>query len=331
MAAALRPEWSKPGVILFAAEVPVNEQAFSHALAQAVESHAALVLFHAWQAPSIAGQPLSGQESSVRADLVAGLEYIEPDSLQRAEARSLAPLARRARAHGVHCRVVVRPGNAADQILETAREAGAGRIVIGTHAPGHFSKLLIGSVAESVMRRAHVPVLVVGPEVVTTPEETSGPQVVLCAVSRVETGAPVAAFAAEIADKHHARLVLQHVIRAQECKDVLAHRCIQEIEGQLLEMVPTRLRHKVHPQAVVMPGEPAQKLLDQSHALHADLIVMGAHGASAFSAITRHGVVYRVMAESQCPVMTLSPAVLEAGGAQVKITAPSETYLAGVI
>lgn len=331
MSAALRPEWSKPGVILFAAEVPANEEAFSYALAQAIECRASLILFHAFEMPLISGPWRAGQDTGVGADLVASLEYIEPDSLQRAEARALAPLARRARAAGVHCRVLVRPGRAEDEILEAARETGAGRIVVGTHAPGHIGKLLIGSVAESVLRRAHVPVLIVGPEVTGIPAGVLDPRTVLCAVSRVETGAPVVAFAAEIADRLQARLVLQHVIHAQECKDVLAHHCVAEFESQLLEMVPARLKQKIHPQPVVVPGEPAQKLLDQSRALSADLIVMGAYGASAFSAITRHGVVYRVMAEAECPVLTLSPAVLEAGGADVKIVELTETYLAGVI
>jgi nucleotide-binding universal stress UspA family protein len=331
MTAALRPEWSKPGVILFAAEVPANEEAFSYALAQATECRATLILFHACESPSISEPPHIGVDDGVRAGLVASLEYIEQDSSQRAEARALAPLARRARAAGVQCRVLVRAGNVADEILEAAWETGAGRIVIGTHAPGHISKLLIGSVAECVLRRAHVPVLIVGPEVTGTPAGVLDPRTVLCAVSRVETGAPVVAFAAEIADRLHARLVVQHVIRAQECKDVLAHHCISEFERQLLEMVPMRLRQKIHPQPVVVPGEPAQKLLDQSRELNADLIVMGAYGASAFSAITRHGVVYRVTAEAECPVMTLSPTVLEAGGADVKIVEPMETYLAGVI
>jgi nucleotide-binding universal stress UspA family protein len=331
MAAALKPEWSKPGVILFAAEVPANEEAFAYALAQAIESQATLVLFHAWQAPFAGGSSILGQDAGVGADLVASLGYIEPASLQRAEARALAPLACRARAAGVHCRVVVRQGDAADQILEAARETGAGRIVVGTHARGHIGKLLIGSVAESVLRRAHVPVLIVGPEVTGAPAGILDPRIVLCAVSRMETGAPVVAFAAEIADRLHARLILQHVIRAQECKDVLAHHCVGEMEGQLVEMVPMRLRQKVHPQPVVVPGEPAQKLIDQSRALNADLIVMGAYGASTFSAISRHGVVYRVMAEAQCPVLALSPAVLETGGAKVKFVEFSETYLAGVI
>jgi hypothetical protein len=43
-------------------------------------------------------------------------------------------------------------------------------------------------------------------------------------------------------------------------------------------------------------------------AQQADLIVLGAQGASAFAAITRHGVVYKVLAHAHCPVITLSPA-----------------------
>ena len=62
----------------------------------------------------------------------------------------------------------------------------------------------------------------------------------------------------------------------------------------------------------------------------ADLIVLGAHGASAFAAITRHGVVYKVLAHAHCPVITLSPAVMaECGAGEGKLES-SEAYLAGV-
>ncbi len=35
MAAAIKPEWSKPSTILFASEIPANEKAFAFAVAQA--------------------------------------------------------------------------------------------------------------------------------------------------------------------------------------------------------------------------------------------------------------------------------------------------------
>ena len=47
MAAVVKPGWSKPSNILFAAEIPANEKAFAFALAQATEFSANLILFHA--------------------------------------------------------------------------------------------------------------------------------------------------------------------------------------------------------------------------------------------------------------------------------------------
>ena len=66
-----------------------------------------------------------------------------------------------------------------------------------------------------------------------------------------------------------------------------------------------------------MPGDPTEELLYQSTAQQADLIVLGAQGASAFAAITRHGVVYKVLAHAHCPVITLSPVVLAECGVKV--------------
>ena len=337
MATALKPEWSKPGTILFAAEIPTNEIAFSHALAQAVEYQATLVLFHASVIPPMLPNPMGdvggmgGMELGVRMDLVSNLQYFGPESMHRIEARALAPLARRVREAGVHCRTLVRAGSPADEILQTARDTGADRIVMGTHSPGHIGKLLIGSVAESVLRRAPIPVYIVGPEVEASSERSFAPQTVLCAISRVESSGPAAAFAAELAARHHARLIIQHVFRPQDCGEVLAEHCAAEMERQLLDMVPTRFRQKVHPTAVAISGDPTEKLLEESRNHEADVIVMGAYGASPFAAITRHGVVYRVLASAHCPVITLSPSVLETGVSRVPITAPSESYLAGVI
>ena len=83
-------------------------------------------------------------------------------------------------------------------------------------------------------------------------------------------------------------------------------------------------------QAIVVPGDPTEELLYQGRAQQADLIVLGAQGASAFAAITRHGVVYKVLAHAHCPVMTLSPVVLAECGSKAGAGHPSEAYMAGV-
>ena len=73
--------------------------------------------------------------------------------------------ARLARLHpadpGVHTEHRVLEGDAAEQILRAARDAAADVIVLGTHGTSGLARLLVGSVAESVMRKAPCPVLTV--------------------------------------------------------------------------------------------------------------------------------------------------------------------------
>jgi nucleotide-binding universal stress UspA family protein len=315
---ANKPGWSKPSTILFASEIPANERAFNFALAQARDFAADLILFHAYDTLVVAASETSG------------IRYYDYAAAARAEIRHLDPLAQRAREAGIKCEVVVRPGLAADQILSYVREREIDRIVMGTHSPGPIGKLLVGSVAESVLRNAGVPVFIVGPEVVDGAYRNFATRTVLSAVSFIESSYMVATFAAEVAYQHNARLILQHVIRPQDRAEILSGRSIEEIESDLLCLIPADLRDRISVQTIVVPGDPTEELLYQSRAQQADLIVLGAHGASAFAAIARHGVVYKVLAHSHCPVITLSPAVLAASGVKYQREHHAESFLAGV-
>jgi len=318
MATVLKPEWSKPSTILFAAEIPANEKAFAFAMAQATEFDADLILFHSYDTLVIAASETSG------------VRYYDYAAAARAEMQRLEPLAERARAAGLRCEVVVRPGLPADEILAYTHERTIDRIVMGTHSPGPIGKLLVGSVAEAVLRTSPVPVCIVGPEVLDASFRGFSTNTILCAVSLLDNSMVVAKFAAELAAQHSSRLVLQHVIRPQERQQVLAGRSIDQIESDLVALVPREVQEKIEVQAIVVPGDPTEELLYQSRAQQADLVVLGAHGASAFAAVTRHGVVYKVLAHSHCPVLTLSPAVLAAAGATGEQASPVESFLAGV-
>ena len=318
MAATIKPGWSKPSTILFATEVPANEKAFAFALAQAAEFGAELILFHAYDTLIV-----SASETS-------GIRYYDYAAAARAELKQLEPLAQRVRDAGVRCQAIVRPGLPADQVLSFLREREVDRVVMGTHSPGPIGKLLVGSVAEAVLRTARVPVCVVGPEAVDGAYRNFATRTVLCAVSLQEASYTVAAFAAEVAAQQNARLILQHVIRPQERAEVLAGRTIDQVEADLLSLVPVDLHGKLDVQAIVVPGDPTEELLYQAKAQQADLIVLGAQGASAFAAITRHGVVYKVLAHAHCPVITMSPAVLAECGVIAGKHVPGEAYMAGV-
>ncbi len=90
----------------------------------------------------------------------AALIDMWPTALETAR-RDLVALAARYAGHGVTVSAVVREGVARSEIVQAASDLDAQLIVIGAHGRGGMSRLLLGSVADRVLRRSPVPVLVV--------------------------------------------------------------------------------------------------------------------------------------------------------------------------
>lgn len=81
---------------------------------------------------------------------------------QRAWARTaLESQLAAAGAAGVRARVVLRTGTPAEEIVRLATEAQAAMIVIGTHGRGGLERMMLGSVADRVIRTSSCPVLTV--------------------------------------------------------------------------------------------------------------------------------------------------------------------------
>ena len=241
--------WSKPSTILFASEIPANEKAFAFALAQAVEFGANLILFHAYDTLVVAASETSG------------IRYYDYAAAARTEIEAFNRSRSAFADAGVRCEVVVRPGLAGRSDPRLPPRTGVDRVVMGTHSPGPIGKLLVGSVAEAVLRTANVPVFIVGPDAVDGDYRKFATRTILCAVSMQEASHVVAAFAAELAMRHNARLILQHVIRPQDRAEVLAGRTIDQIEADLLALIPAELRATISVQTIVVPGDPTEELL----------------------------------------------------------------------
>ncbi|MGA2191888.1 MAG: universal stress protein [Nitrospirota bacterium] len=65
---------------------------------------------------------------------------------------------------GVSTESIIAEGDVHDEIIRVAKERNAELIVMGTHGRRGLNRLLLGSVAESVARRAHCAVLLIRPE-----------------------------------------------------------------------------------------------------------------------------------------------------------------------
>lgn len=136
------------GVILVAVDFDGGaREAIEYAKAEAARMGAEVVLVHAYQLPEYA---YPGFEPA------PAVLPVLSNEVQAAAKKALEELA-----HEHDVRGIVRGGDAAEEILATARETGAELIVMTTHGRKGLSHLLLGSVTEKVIRKSRVPVLVV--------------------------------------------------------------------------------------------------------------------------------------------------------------------------
>lgn len=82
------------------------------------------------------------------------------EALENAGRRALEDVERRAAAAGLETRTELRRGGPADGIVDYADEHGVDLIVMGTRGRSAIDRVLLGSVAENVIRNADQPVMV---------------------------------------------------------------------------------------------------------------------------------------------------------------------------
>jgi nucleotide-binding universal stress UspA family protein len=83
----------------------------------------------------------------------------------------LEDVAASTRRHGLTVRVHVEEGRPGSVIRRAVREHEAHVVAMATHGRGGVSRLLMGSVTESVLHNARVPILVVRPPAVRIAQE----------------------------------------------------------------------------------------------------------------------------------------------------------------
>ena len=110
-----------------------------------------VVLAHILVAPIVYGDPSGAADSTLQL-FEQGRKWVE-DELEK--------WASPARAEGTTVRTVVRTGSANEEIVNLATAERAELIIMGTHGRTGLNRLLLGSVADRVIRFSPCPVLTV--------------------------------------------------------------------------------------------------------------------------------------------------------------------------
>ena len=287
--------WTHPATILVATDLSDLDHLMPFAMEEAGETGARLILLH-----------VLSSTATIAAD-AAGMPYYDTlGALETAE-QVLRPWCEHASRRGIRCDALVREGQAILQIAAAVRQFQVDRVLLGTRSRSKLGKLLIGSVAEQVLRSVYLPVITVGPEA-HLPVDRGGERVVLHATTLRETSRPSAALACQIAGAQRARLVLLHVLPHNP---EMEH---QGLPGGPDSAVMHELRRIVEEtgaecctaiEPAVAHGNPSIEILALAQERHASLIVLGATRRTALDNLTRDRTIYRVLAHARCPVLTL--------------------------
>jgi len=216
-------------------------------------------------------------------------------------------------------------GDTADSIVDIADEAEADCIAMTTHGRSGVVRMMLGSVAQRVVRRARRPVFLV---------RTTMPVVSETLLQRILVPLDGSALAEEglaqarrLAMQTGAALLLVRVMRPLDETErdeffasaderatssdrlTLAQHYLDDLSRQLTEQ-------KIQCDAQVLIGQPAQAILDLVPVAEIDCIAMSTHGRSGFTRLRYGSVAEAVLHGAPCPLLLVrrpAPAADAAG------------------
>jgi len=224
-------------------------------------------------------------------------------------------------------RTVLR-GAPAETIVRRAREIGADLIVMTSHGRTGFSRTWLGSVADAVMRKSAIPVLMLRPEHETPNRRAtrSGIQRLLVPLDGSGLAKSIVPAAADLARASHAAITLLRIVPiipimvAYEptmpvttlpvIPDEAATQQLVDDATTEIELVAKRIHEEtgiaIEARAVVAEHA-ARAIVDEAETRSIDVIAMSTHGRGA-SRLLLGSVADKVLRASRVPVLLYRPA-----------------------
>ena len=284
-----------------------SRRALDHAIAMAAWYEARLTVLYVHPAAMPVAVSFGRlTESSVEPSALAPADR---EHLQR-QLQAFIP-AHAARNVPVECAIA--EGDVVQEIL--AQAASADLLVMGTHGRSGVEHLLLGSVAEEVLRRAPCSVLTI-PR--ATPDATQAVPVlfhqILAAIDFSELSMQAVAFAISLAEETDAHLTVLHVID-------LPPRPALWIDGaggashvsamtdaatrRMRSAIPDAVRVYCHIEERVETGVPYREILRVAGERGAGLVVVGAQGHGMVERMLVGSTAEQVVRHAACPVLAV--------------------------
>ena len=201
-------------------------------------------------------------------------------------------------------------------ILEAQKDTGADLVVMATHGRTGLAHLILGSVAEKVVRETTGPVFISrhGERL----SETQSFQKILVPVDITEQSGTALSQARQIAEQYAATVYPLHIVPAADSDLLLRdmyraspqapadHVYAEKVAQQKLdELVQTYLAGVQTQTELHVSDDPGRTIIEMEKAIGADLLVMATHGFSGMFHLLLRSLTEKMMREAGCPVLAL--------------------------
>jgi nucleotide-binding universal stress UspA family protein len=222
--------------------------------------------------------------------------------------------------NGLQYEFIVCEGNVWEQVEAIIRDKHIDAVVVGTHARGGVSRLVLGSVAEQILRQANCLTLTVGPGSCEDSliERDKLIRTFLFATDFSADSLRVLPYAVSFARQFKAKLVVLHVLPAAPIPetfhwsttgDLVDMRKRAALASQTLfaQLVAPHVPDTIALKFVVKFGIARDQILEACHQLKPDLLIFGlkavkhAEARSHLPWIAAHEILTR----ASCPILTL--------------------------
>lgn len=207
---------------------------------------------------------------------------------------------------------------AAPAIVDHAERTEAQLIVMGTHGRRGLRALMLGSVAQEVVRTSRLPVLTVRCKTIRDPE-IQKLRHILVPFDFSSHARRALAKAADVATMFDARLTVLHVIEDRFHPAFYGpfFQSIVDLDPNIKDKALDHLREEtaaverqgIEVEQVAVLGYPATVISSYADTHAVDLIVMSTHGLTGLELLTFGSVAQRTLTSATCPILTLRSTV----------------------
>ena len=211
--------------------------------------------------------------------------------------------------HGVQTECSAHEGVVANVILDLAEVQGVSLIVMGTHGLRGIDRVLLGSVTDKVLRKAHCPVLAVRKPAHDLVTQTGVPDVmplqrILCCTDFSDQSEQALEYAVSLATEYGGELTLLHVLEDVADSADIQNEIAKAMES-LEKCISPETRRNCKTKTLARIGRPYQQILELALESRTDLIVMGVRGRNALDLAVFGSTTYRVVQLGPCPVLVV--------------------------